>query len=93
MEYSKIKIEYCGTCKSWFVRCPRCGNNSCNGGYGEDGKCPICPDIYELQKQFGRRDIDSLIDKIMAIYPQKAFIKTQDDNHCTKRHKKAYKDE
>ena len=43
-----FKIEECGYC-DWFVRCPRCGNNSCNGGYGEDGKCPICPLAYAVQ--------------------------------------------
>jgi hypothetical protein len=34
----------------WMVVCPTCGNNSCNGGYGEvDGKeCPDCPKAYKL---------------------------------------------
>lgn len=50
MEGKRISIEYCSTCGFTFVRCPRCGNNSCNAGYGEDGKCPICPKAYDLQK-------------------------------------------
>lgn len=41
-------VEWCKTCRCPFVRCPRCGNNSCNGTYGEDQKCPVCPITYEL---------------------------------------------
>ena len=43
-----FKVEWCGQCGGLFVECPRCGNNSCNGGYGEDGKCPVCPVTYEM---------------------------------------------
>jgi len=50
MAYTRISIEYCPTCGATFVRCPRCGNNSCNAGYGEDGKCPVCPKAYEFQR-------------------------------------------
>ena len=44
-----MKIEWCSLCKTWYIECPRCGNNSCNGGSGEDGKCPVCLDVYKLQ--------------------------------------------
>lgn len=27
--------SYCGNCRSWVVKCPTCGNNSCNGGRGK----------------------------------------------------------
>lgn len=32
------------------IRCGTCGNNTCNGGYGEvDGKhCPDCPEAYAV---------------------------------------------
>lgn len=34
-----------------MVICATCGNNCCNGGYGEgDGqKCPDCPEAYDHQ--------------------------------------------
>ncbi len=45
-----FKIEKCELC-GWFVRCPKCGNNSCNGGFGEvDGKeCDVCNVAYVIQ--------------------------------------------
>jgi len=43
-----FKVEWCDLCEAIFVRCPRCGNNSCNGGSGEDGKCPVCPLTYKI---------------------------------------------
>jgi hypothetical protein len=54
-------VEWCETCGAIFVKCPRCGNNSCNGGYGEDGKCPVCPLAYELMFA-----IEKNVDKIKA---------------------------
>ena len=49
-EVRKHKWDFCGSCKAPFVRC-KCGNNCCNGTYGEiDGKpCPDCPDAYKKQ--------------------------------------------
>jgi len=43
--------DYCGVCCDAFVRCGKCGNNCCNGGYGEiDGKpCDACSFAYEMQ--------------------------------------------
>jgi hypothetical protein len=32
-----------------MVICGKCGNNCCNGGYGNDGKCDACPSAYEEQ--------------------------------------------
>lgn len=46
-----FKIEKCYIC-GWMVICPRCGNNCCNGGYGEDKdgtKCFVCPIAYDVQ--------------------------------------------
>lgn len=45
------KIEYCKTCDTPMLRCPKCQNNCCNAGYGEvDGKqCDLCPEVYALQ--------------------------------------------
>lgn len=47
---------YCNHCKTKTVICGSCGNNCCNGGYGEVmGKepgtsmpCPECPSAYEM---------------------------------------------
>lgn len=50
-------IKWCETCGATYVRCPKCGNNSCNGGYGEDkdgNKCNVCPVAYELMYALGR---------------------------------------
>ena len=43
-------IEECGLC-GWFVRCPDCGNNSCNGGGGKVNgkKCETCTATYAIQ--------------------------------------------
>lgn len=42
--------EYCDHCEHDVVICGKCGNNTCNGGYGTvDGKeCDACPSAYEL---------------------------------------------
>ena len=45
----EVCIKWCSLCKCWFIKCPRCGNNSCNGGSGEDGKCPVCLIVYKLK--------------------------------------------
>ncbi len=41
---------HCSLCDHEVVICGKCGNNTCNGGYGEvDGKeCDVCPSAYEL---------------------------------------------
>jgi len=44
----KFEIEWCDNCKVFFVRCPRCGNNTCSGDFGENGNCPVCPIAYEV---------------------------------------------
>lgn len=52
MDGKVIRIEYCGLCDSFFVRCPRCGNNCCNAGSGkeENGEqCILCMKAYEFQ--------------------------------------------
>lgn len=49
--------EFCDHCDSWMVICGTCGNNCCNGGYGEvmgidpytTMACPECPSAYALQ--------------------------------------------
>lgn len=44
------KWGYCDHCEHDVVLCGKCGNNTCNGGYGEvDGKqCDVCESAYEL---------------------------------------------
>jgi len=43
-----FRIDWCDVCGTLYIICPRCGNNTCNGGYGENGNCPLCPIAYEL---------------------------------------------
>lgn len=42
--------DYCSLCEHDVVICGKCGNNTCNGGYGQaDGKeCDACESAYEL---------------------------------------------
>jgi len=43
--------QICPMC-GHHVRCGKCGNNCCNGGYGtlEDGStCDACPSAYDKQ--------------------------------------------
>lgn len=56
--------EYCGHCETMFVKCPMCGNNCCNAGFGKvkslfepasfgDEKatmCPVCNLAYAYQQ-------------------------------------------
>jgi len=49
---SSFSIEWCESCGGVFVRCPKCGNNTCNGGSGQDedgNKCKICLIAYDLR--------------------------------------------
>jgi hypothetical protein len=56
---TKHHWEYCDHCEADVVICGTCGNNCCNGGYGEvmgpepdtTMKCPDCPSAYELQNK------------------------------------------
>lgn len=44
--------KYCGHCKDRMVVCGQCGNNCCNGGYGEmppGVECDSCPSAYAVQ--------------------------------------------
>ena len=43
--------EWCSDCDAWFIRCPKCGNNCCNGGWGNvDGEdCDVCSLSYSYQ--------------------------------------------
>ncbi len=47
----KFKWGFCPDCNVTFVFCPKCGNNCCNGGYGEvEGEpCDVCPLAYQYQ--------------------------------------------
>ncbi len=42
--------DYCGMCGP-MVRCGKCGNNACNGGYGkvDEKECDACPSAYDKQ--------------------------------------------
>lgn len=49
---SKHILSYCQLCRGNMVRCSTCGNNCCNGGYGQDANgetCKDCPSAYEVQ--------------------------------------------
>ena len=41
----KFTWEYCENCDVMFVRCPKCGNNCCNGGFGRVDKNTNLPTV------------------------------------------------
>ncbi len=51
--------SYCAHCETETVICGRCGNNCCNGGYGEEigpepgttMQCRACSSAYEMQAE------------------------------------------
>lgn len=51
-----LYLTWCDACETYMLICPKCGNNCCNGGYGqvfdvkvESKDCDMCPHIYALQ--------------------------------------------
>jgi hypothetical protein len=48
----QFKWHWCTACNCACILGPKCGNNTCNGGYGEvDGKkCDICPLSYQFDQ-------------------------------------------
>lgn len=56
---SEIVWGYCNTCEVAYLKCPKCGNNSCNGGVGRiwvDNNisipCDLCEHIWQLERFF-----------------------------------------
>ena len=47
----KFTWGWCKTCNCAFVKCPRCGNNCCNAGYGKLPNGDVC-DTCELTYQY-----------------------------------------
>ncbi len=48
---------YCDHCRTTYLKCPKCGNNSCNAGYGRiwvdcdiSVPCDLCVHIVEVEK-------------------------------------------
>lgn len=50
-----FEVRWCEHCASLYVVCPLCGNNSCNGGHGLNGKCPVCPIAYDVMYSIYRQ--------------------------------------
>ena len=50
---------FCNHCDAAIVVCGRCGNNCCNGGYGEEidqesgelTPCRLCPSAYKMNRE------------------------------------------
>lgn len=42
--------KYCDHCEMEIVICGKCGNNTCNGGYGtyNNKECDKCEEAYNL---------------------------------------------
>lgn len=63
-----VEIRWCAMCQCAMIICPRCGNPTCNGTYGENGECPICPKVEEIHKEMYKNGI---MNKIEEIIPEK----------------------
>ena len=53
----KFTFGWCELCQAVFVRCPKCGNNTCNAGKGplpgKDGPpCDVCMLAHQYDKLF-----------------------------------------
>lgn len=49
METEQYEWGWCSLCDTLFVYCPKCGNNTCNGGSGKlenGGRCDKCEEAY-----------------------------------------------
>lgn len=66
----KFKWIWCQQCEVATIRCPKCLNNCCNGGYGpsqgtihdkfvkHDSKCHVCPLAYQYQQDAKQVDVE-----------------------------------
>jgi hypothetical protein len=54
----KFEWEWCPVCEAWYILCPKCGNNTCNGTCGEiDGEmCDVCELAYQYQSLAYKHD-------------------------------------
>lgn len=43
----KFTWDYCSLCDDMFVRCPKCGNNCCSGGFGRTTKDGLPTDLWD----------------------------------------------
>ncbi len=70
LKTEKNTLSYCGLCERIMVLCGVCGNNTCNGGYGEVNgvDCPNCPSAYEEDKN---RDAHTYINTVEILQHQK----------------------
>lgn len=62
---TSIKLKYCGICGGFYVECPKCGNNTCNGTYGTmpDGThCDVCETMYDIMYKLGGSE-ESVVNK------------------------------
>lgn len=63
-----IKIKYCKLCMGYFIECPDCGNNTCNGGSGEiNGEpCTTCLKMYKIVDVIEtNREVSDMIDEVL----------------------------
>ena len=61
-----LSFEYCGMCDCVMIRCPICGNNSCNGGRGGDNfDCKTCDDVSKLNQLLSEANNAKEIDEQM----------------------------
>jgi hypothetical protein len=50
MSLSSFQWKWCNQCRCAAFICPKCGNNCCNGGSGDN--CPDnCQEAYDYQEQ------------------------------------------
>lgn len=67
----KFKVKYCSQCETEYIECPKCGNNTCNGTYGEinEVECDVCELAYQydelrIQLKYGKENVEKIREKL-----------------------------
>lgn len=79
----KLEINWCGLCGGLYVSCPRCGNNTCNGGSGElenGEKCPTCLKAYDLIDKLRKTTLAVDIQQLLNI-DEETVDRLHDENY------------
>lgn len=70
----RLEFRWCDLCEAWYIKCPKCGNNSCNGAYGTDEsgkKCQVCPKVYDLQSAINESsNMESIYELLGELIPR-----------------------
>jgi CRISPR/Cas system-associated protein Cas10 (large subunit of type III CRISPR-Cas system) len=73
--------ELCVHCGVYMIRCPKCKNNCCNGGYGEIDEitCDVCSLAYQYQSIAYEHDLEPQLTEqdVLKIKQYEKFYKNK----------------